>query len=49
MAACQYEMLREQKIAENKKRIEQLGLQQVTCQLHPFQCTGYRFVCIPGV
>ena len=29
MAACQYELQRQHKIAENKRRMEQLGLQQV--------------------
>ena len=29
MAACEYEMLRQQKIADNRKRMESLGLQQV--------------------
>ncbi len=30
MATCEYEVLRQQKIAENGKRMEQLGLQQVS-------------------
>lgn len=29
MATCEYELLRQQKIADNRKRMEQLGLQQV--------------------
>lgn len=29
MATCEYEVLRQQKIADNRKRMEQLGLQQV--------------------
>ena len=29
MATCEYEMLRQQKIADNKKRMESLGLHQV--------------------
>lgn len=29
MATCEYEMLRQQKIADNRKRMESLGLQKV--------------------
>ena len=29
MATCEYEILRQQKIADNRKRMESLGLQQV--------------------
>ncbi|KAL3135633.1 hypothetical protein ABBQ38_006114 [Trebouxia sp. C0009 RCD-2024] len=30
MATCEYEVLRQQKIADNRKRMEQLGLQQIS-------------------
>jgi len=29
MATCEYEVLRQQRIADNRKRMEQLGLQKV--------------------
>lgn len=34
MATCEYEMLRQQKIADNRKRMESLGLQKVRAASH---------------
>lgn len=44
MATCEYEVMRQQKIAENRRRMEQLGVQQViiVCRAFPILSSVWR-------
>ncbi len=46
MATCEYEILRQQRIADNRKRMEQLGLQKVcTAALSRVQAYLWAIAC----